>query len=128
MESSDTLGTYFPPSMNPFYFNDTLAYLMDSSFTKEEVEKDGYLWRDEPIRADIPADIKIIKNSELGDFQWFDETGKWQINPVILDVAIADQKGNHYRIVRMEYDFLMKHELPLPTEHWLDRIKKGFSV
>ncbi len=69
MEASDTLGTYFPPSMNPFYFNDTLAYLMDSSFTKEEVEKDGYLWRDEPIRADIPADIKIIKNSELGDFQ-----------------------------------------------------------
>jgi len=26
--------------MNPFYFNDTAAYLIDDSFTKEEVEKE----------------------------------------------------------------------------------------
>ncbi len=40
--------------MNPFYFNDSAAYLFDPSFTKEEVEKEGFLWRDEPIRVDIP--------------------------------------------------------------------------
>ena len=40
--------------MNPFYFNDTAAYLIDDSFTKEEVEAEGYLWRDEPIKVDIP--------------------------------------------------------------------------
>jgi hypothetical protein len=31
------LGSFFPPIMNPFYFNDTAAYLIDPSFTKEEV-------------------------------------------------------------------------------------------
>ena len=54
MEADGTLGDFFPASMCPFYFNDTLAYLIDDSFTKEEVEAEGYLWRDEPIRADIP--------------------------------------------------------------------------
>ena len=54
MEADGTLGEFFPASMNPFYFNDTLAYLIDDSFTKEEVEKEGYLWRDEPIKVDIP--------------------------------------------------------------------------
>jgi hypothetical protein len=54
MEADGTLGQFFPPSMNPFYFNDTAAYLIDDSFTKEEVTAKGYLWRDEEIKVDIP--------------------------------------------------------------------------
>jgi hypothetical protein len=37
MEKNGTLGDFFPASMNPFYFNDTAAYLIDPTFTKEEV-------------------------------------------------------------------------------------------
>ncbi len=74
MEADGTLGEFFPASMNPFYFNDTLAYLIDESFTKEEVEAEGYLWRDEPIRADIPEGVRIVKNTELDQFQGFRET------------------------------------------------------
>lgn len=40
MEADGTLGDFFPANMNPFYFNDTVAFLMDDSFTKEEVEKE----------------------------------------------------------------------------------------
>jgi hypothetical protein len=40
--------------MNPFYFNDTAAYLIDPTFTKEEVTAKGYLRRDEAIKVDIP--------------------------------------------------------------------------
>ncbi len=46
--------------MNPFYFNDTAAYLIDDSFTKEEVEAEGYLRRDEKIKVDIPEDAEIV--------------------------------------------------------------------
>ncbi len=162
MEKDGTLGAFFPASMNPFYFNDTLAYLIDDSFTKEEVEAEGYLWRDEPIRADIPEGMRIIKNTELDEFQGFrlsplskegaewneagdlapETTGKnpqslrdssfakeptWYIDPEIMNVVISDEQWNYYRIVQMEYDFLMKHALPLPTMHWLDRMKMGFS-
>jgi hypothetical protein len=37
MDADGTLGDFFPATMNPFYFNDTAAYLIDPSFTKEEV-------------------------------------------------------------------------------------------
>ena len=37
MEKDGSLGNFFPASMNPFYFNDTAAYLMDDSFTREKI-------------------------------------------------------------------------------------------
>ncbi len=151
MEADGTLGEFFPASMNPFYFNDTLAYLIDDSFTQEEIEAEWYLWRGEPIRADIPEGMRVVKNSELDQFQGFcsirhpewnegsmgmdsslrqnDGTrwSEWYIDPAIMNVVISDEKWNYYRIVKMEYDFLMKHALPLPTLHWLDRMKMGFQ-
>lgn len=72
MEADGTLGEFFPASMNPFYFNDTMAYLIDDSFTKEEVEKEGYMWRDESIRVDIPEGAEIVETKNLSSFQGFD--------------------------------------------------------
>jgi len=68
-----------------------------------------------------PGEVKT-----LSDFQWFDSNGKRIINPEILKKVIRDDKWNYYRIVKMEYDFLMKYGLPLPTLHRLERIKLGF--
>ncbi len=163
MEADGTLGNFFPASLNPFYFNDTAAFLMDDSFTKEEVESEGYLWRDEPIRVDIPEWLEVVKSNELDRFQgfrkgsfmkgaveevrgdWgfsvsnnseeeilrpsdtsFQKEANWYIDPAILEKVIVDEKWNYYRIIKMEYDFLMKYGLPLPTMHWLDRIKSWF--
>ncbi len=92
MEADGTLGEPLPASINPFYFNDTLAYLIDDSFTKEEIEADGYLWRDEPIRVDIPEGMKVVKSSELDKYQGFDSTGDWNINPEITKKVISDEK------------------------------------
>ncbi|MEI8091595.1 MAG: hypothetical protein WCG98_05200 [bacterium] len=55
--------------MNPFYFNDTVAYLIDDSFTKEEVIQDGYLRRDEEIKTDIPANTEVIETTDLNKYQ-----------------------------------------------------------
>jgi len=41
MDKEWTLWQFLPGFINPFYFNDTAAYLIDDSFTKEEVTK---LW------------------------------------------------------------------------------------
>ena len=55
--------------MNPFYFNDTVAYLIDDSFTKEEVTKAGYLRRDEEIKVDIPEGSDVVESKNLAQFQ-----------------------------------------------------------
>lgn len=126
MEKDGTLGQFLPGRINPFYFNDSMAYLIDDSFTKEEVEKDWYLRRDEWIKVDIPQSAEVITTQDLNQFQWF-ENGERKINPEILKKVIRDEKGNYYRIVKMEYDFLIKHSLPLPELHRLERIKLGFK-
>jgi hypothetical protein len=127
MDAEWTLWQFFPWYMNPFYFNDTAAYLIDDSFTKEEVTAEWYLRRDEEIKVDIPAGSEVVKVSELNNFQWFDSEWNWKIDPEILKKVIVDEKWNSYRIIKMEYDFLMKYWLPLPELHWLDRIKLGFK-
>ena len=127
MEKDWTLWAFFPWWMNPFYFNDTAAYLIDDSFTKEEVTKEGYLRRDEEIKVDVPSWAEVIETRELHQYQWFDSHGEWVISSEILKKVIKDEKGNYYRIVPMELDFLQKHGLPLPEIHWLERIKLWFK-
>lgn len=127
MERGGTLGEFFPGSMNPFYFNDTAAYLIDPSFTKEEVIAKWYLRRDEPIKVDIPEFMEKVRSTELNQFE------KWEndirtIDPSILKKVIIDEQWNSYRIIKMEYDFLVKYGLPLPRKHWLDRMKENFRI
>jgi hypothetical protein len=91
MEKDGTLGQFFPAQMNPFYFNDTAAYLIDPSFTKEEVEAAGFLWRDEPVKVDIPADLAQVNVSDLDKYEGYDENGKRHIDESILKKVIIDE-------------------------------------
>ncbi|EKE26696.1 MAG: hypothetical protein ACD_4C00189G0002 [uncultured bacterium (gcode 4)] len=117
MEIDWVLWNYFPADMNPFYFNDTMASIV-WNFSKEEIIKDGYMWRDEEVKVDIPEWSEVIDIKDL-DIVNYDES--------ILKKVIKDDSWNYYRIVKMEYDFLKKYNLPLPEIHWLDRIKLGFN-
>jgi len=127
MERDLILWEFFPGELNPFYFNDSVAYLIDESFKKEELEKDWYLWRDEEIKVDIPDNSEIAEIKDLNNYQWFDSNWNWQINSEIMKKMIKDKKWNIYKVVPMEYEFLIKNWLPLPEIHWLDRIKLWFK-
>ena len=127
MEKEGTLWDFFPAKLNPFYFNDTVAGLI-GGFTKEEIVKEWFMWRDEEIEVDIPDESLVISVSDLDKYEWFDTDWNWKINPEILKKVIKDEKWNYYRIVKLEYDFLVKHALPLPRLHWLDRMKLNFGV
>jgi hypothetical protein len=127
MDKNGTLWQFFPASMNPFYFNDTAACLIDPSFTKEEIKPLWYMRRDEPIKADIPDRMETVKTTDLSKYEWYKE---WErtIDPSILKKVIIDDEGNSYRVVKLEYDFLVKHGLPLPRKHWLERMKDNFRL
>ncbi len=128
MEKDWQLWEFFPATMNPFYFNDTAAYLIDPSFTKEEVTKLGYLRRDEPIKVDIPEWAVTVKSSELGQFESVDERGERKLDETVCKRVIIDENSDAYRIIPMELEFLQKHGLPLPRKHWLTRMKENFRI
>ncbi|MEI7477811.1 MAG: hypothetical protein WCJ81_04860 [bacterium] len=114
--------------MNPFYFNDTAACLLDQTFTKEEVGSAGYLWRDDEVKVDIPDWMEVVEVANLAEYESVNEDGLWEIDSNVLKKIIKDASGNSYRIVKLEYDFLMKYGLPLPRKHWLERMKENFSI
>ena len=128
MERGWQLWGFFPATMNPFYFNDTAAYLIDNSFTKEEVTKLWYLRRDEPIKVDIPEWAVIVKSSELWQFESVNEQWNWKLDETVCKRVIIDENGDAYRIIPMELEFLQKHGLPLPRKHWLTRMKENFRI
>ena len=70
MEKNWILWDFFPWNLNPFYFNNTIVWLI-GWLKKEEVEKKWYMWRDHEIKVDIPKGNKVIKNIELNNYQWF---------------------------------------------------------
>jgi hypothetical protein len=147
MEKNWIFWEFFPSKINPFYFNDTLASIL-GKFDKKEMQDKGFMWRENEIKVDISewaevvyvknppvlSDIPLIKGDSqsgaeaggLNNYQGFDKNWVWKINPEILKKVIIDSKGDYYKIVQMEYDFLMKYGLPLPEIHWLERIKSSF--
>lgn len=126
MESNWTLWTFFPWRLCPYNFNDSASMLLDDSFTKAEVEADWFMRRDEEIKIDIPEWMDVVSVDELHEYESMKE---WifTIDPVILKKVIKDEDWDVYRIVKMEYDFLVKYGLPLPRMHWLQRLKGHFK-
>ncbi len=127
MENDKILGDFFPATMNPYYFNDTVASMFNIGLSKEEIKKEWFMWREEELRVDIPDGLETIQHSDLSQYESFDDTGKWQIDEQILKKVIIDANGNSYRIMPIERDFLQKHSLPLPRIHWLERMKTWFN-
>jgi hypothetical protein len=72
--------------------------------------------------------MDVVEVKDLGDYEWRDDDGNRTIDPSILKKVIKDEQGNVYRVIKMEYDFLLKHGLPLPRKHWLDRLKAHFVI
>jgi hypothetical protein len=118
------------------------------------VEAEGYLRRDEEIAVDIPEWMEVVEVGDLWQYEWrkkgdviarsdsdvaiswsgdrhaslaMTDATRW-FDPAILKKVIRDEEGNVYRVIKMEYDFLVKYGLPLPRKHWLDRLKGHFRV
>lgn len=113
MQDEWALGKMISPKNNPFYFNDTFAGIV-WDFSREEILKKGYLWRDDPIKTWVPEWSTIVQSKDL-DIKNFEKD--------ICDVVIESDEGNFYRIMPLEYEFLKKHNLPLPNIHWKDTMK-----
>ena len=55
-------------------------FLIDDSFTKEEVESQWYMRRDEKIKVDIPEGMKVVSSSELWMYEGWMVEGEFVAN------------------------------------------------
>ncbi len=118
MQDDWILGEMIPPSINPFNFNDTFSWVIGILDRKGAIDK-WYLWREQAIKTWVPDDTWIVKVSDL-DLQNYDKD--------ICEKVIESEDGNFYRIMPIEYEFLKKHNLPLPDIHWKETMKLQLQV
>jgi CxxC-x17-CxxC domain-containing protein len=119
MKEAKEWGLYFPPSLSPFGYNESLAheYL---PLTEKEAKAQGFSWR--TIREKKPEVKKMIPASRLPD-----RIG--DIPDDILNWAILCEKSKRpFRIQKQELDFYRRQSLPVPHLHPDERYDRRLAL
>ena len=112
-------GEFFDPKTFKFYpYNNTMAFLGYPE-TKEEAEREGYLWaeREQWTKEDKGSDPNVL-------FAPDDLTEDIRdVKDDILDkVIVCEVSHRPFRIVKRELDFYRQKGLALPTRHPCQRL------
>ena len=101
-------GEFFPVTLSPFGYNETVAgeYF---PMTREEALAKGFHWSDyEPIvptvKKTLPADRLPADIADIPD-----DILNWAI--------LCEVTGKAFRIIPQELEFYRKHKLPIPRRH-----------
>ncbi|MCH2188479.1 hypothetical protein MK079_01460 [Candidatus Gracilibacteria bacterium] len=108
MQQDGEWGEFFPASMSPFGYNETVAQEY-FPLTKEEAIEQGFNWSD--YEAPFPKVEKVIPASKLPH-------NITDIPDDILNWAIeCEITKKPFRIIPQELKFYRKHNLPIPRRH-----------
>jgi len=96
-------GEFFPAEFSPLAYNETMAVEYYPK-TKEQAEKEGYLWRDRKSGEykitvdvkDLPDDIKDVEEN------------------ILQEVIKCDSCKNAFKLIKAELDFYKRFSIPLP--------------
>ncbi|EKD44623.1 MAG: hypothetical protein ACD_71C00072G0001, partial [uncultured bacterium (gcode 4)] len=109
MKKTGEWGEFFPSSMSPFGYNETVAQEYFPLSKEVATMNNVFNWSD--YEALFPVVAKIIPASKLPD-------NIKDIPDDILNWAIeCEVTGKPFRIIRQELDFYRKHNLPIPRRH-----------
>lgn len=108
MEQTGEWGKYFPPTLSPFGYNESLAQEY-FPLTEAEARKQGFYWR--KMEEHKPKVAKTIPASQLPDAidDIPDDVLQWAIE-------CAETK-RPFRILKQELAFYRNQRLPLPRLH-----------
>ncbi|MBI2636269.1 hypothetical protein HYW84_03005 [Candidatus Peregrinibacteria bacterium] len=108
MKQSGEWGEFFPKSLCPFAYNETIA-MEYFPLAKEEALKRGYAWRD-PV-DDPPNVPRTISAEQLPQtiVEVSDDVLNWAVTCPVT--------GRPFRIIRQELAFYLQMDLPLPRKH-----------
>jgi hypothetical protein len=113
MKEHGEYGEFFPPSLSPFGYNETVAQVY-MPLLKEEALAQGFRWTDNlpgtfgkgTIEMEnIPDEIKDVPES------------------IVNEVLTCVRTGRNYNIVSQELAFYRQHNIPIPRIHPDERHK-----
>jgi hypothetical protein len=110
MKRTGEWGEFFPISMSPFAYNETIAQDYYPS-TKEEALKKGWKWQDldkreyQPQKHTVPEKIEDVPDSIINE-----------ILACKARLQNGQVCGKNFRIIQSELDFYRKLSLPIPNK------------
>ena len=113
MKQTGEWGEFFPASISPFAYNETVANEF-LPLTKEQCHELGFRWRDpdkkeyQPQTYQVPKDIKDVPDS------------------ITDEILACEVTGKNFKITPQELKFYRGEELPIPTkcpnQRYLERL------
>lgn len=96
-------GEFFPPSLSPFAYNETIA---QDYFPLTNETKGEYSWLNEKNKI-INSEHKVEIADNILDI---DET-------IFKSLLKCEDTGKMFKIIPQELEFYNKHSIPLPRKH-----------
>ena len=115
-------GEYFPFSLSPFGYNETLA---NDHFpkNKEEAAKVGSRWQDDDhaLKYDGPF---YEPEDDIRAYQ----TDEGKAKDLLAGILKCEKTGKPFKIMPQELAFYLKGGIPIPREHYDVRFYERFHV
>ena len=117
LKKEGVYGQFFPASLAPFGYNETLAqdYL---PLSKEEASKRGFKWQDKTTGT---YSKETIKEGEMP------ETIEEATEDILKEIFACGECKKNFRITKAELDFYKRMHLPLPHKDFECRHKERMA-
>jgi hypothetical protein len=109
MKAEGTYGEFFPTDFSSFGYNETMAseYF---PLSRDEVLSKGWKWKDKDVSAEYQGPRYELPDSVM------------EVESDIVDkVLVCEATGKPYKIIKQEYEFCRRMNLPLPRRCWEQR-------
>jgi hypothetical protein len=114
MMNNGEWGEFFPTSMSPFSYNETIAYY-DATLSETEVTEKGWKWKTES------SNIENIQETYI-----FQDDIKDVTDEILSQVLKCEQTGKFFKIQPQELDIYRQLSIPVPhrspQQRHLDRL------
>ena len=121
MDKDWILWDFFPWSLNPIYFEDSVAWML-WGFSYEEIKNAWFLSKQDDKSKNKEKE-NYIESFLLNNYEWYDKSWNWFIKKDLIWKNILDEKWNYYKLILDEYNFLIKYSLPLPRYSYKELMK-----
>ncbi len=107
MKKTGEWGEFFPPTISPFAYNETLAQEY-FPLSKEEVQQKGWTWSDYEVETRADRMVQAHQLPEhIDDIP--DDILNWAI--------VCEISGKPFKIIPQELKFYRQNQLPVPRRH-----------
>ena len=117
LKKDETFGQYFPTSLAPFCYNETLAHDF-FPLSKEEALKRGFRWQEKTTGTYGKETIK--KGEVPSSIENVDEK-------ILTEILVCETCDKNFRITQAELSFYKRMNLPLPHKDFECRHKERMA-